>query len=346
VHRSARRLPLLALALAALALIAEPARAGEATDGTSAPASPGRAPELVTLRFGWPAALDAQVSYRRTRQRTGTADAVFSARWRQRAERDAAGWRIDTRDTRWEGDPPFPPEVAEEALRASEQVVQRIAPEGEFLGLENAEALRPVLARVFGEAGVAGPQAERAVALAEASARAEARELWNLGVGFWIDAELELGEPYVMQGEAELPLLPGVRADQSVEFRVRRRVPCVAGERAPRCVEVLLRSTPDRAALRRSARALVARLAGPGAEGALEDGTDPAELSAESELVLVTDPATLVPRRVVWTRSVRLGAGDHDVPAVEQVERREYDYRYPERAPAPKRKPGRRAARR
>ncbi len=342
--RSARRLPLLAGLLAAPVLLATPVRAAGPTGEAPAPAP--RGPELISMRFDWPAELEVQVDYRHTRQRTGTPDAVFSARWRQRAERDGAGWRIGTHDTRWEGEAPFPPEMAEEARRASEQVVQRIAPEGEFLALENADALRPVLARVFEERAPEA-QAERAVALAEASARAEAEELWNLGVGFWIDAELELGKPYVMQGEAELPLLPGVRAGQAVEFRVRRRVPCVAGEPAPRCVEVLLRSTPDGAALRRSSRALVARLAGPGAEAALEDSAHPAEVSAESELVLVTEPATLLPRRMVWTRWVRLGAGDPDAPAVEQVERREYDYRYPRpAAPAPKRKPPRRAARR
>ena len=339
----ARRLPLLEALLAALILLAAPARAAGPTE--EAPAQPARGPEVVSLRFDWPAALEAQVTYRHTRQRTGTPDAVFTARWLQSAERDGAGWRIVTRDTRWNGEAPFPPALAEEALRASEQVVQRIAPEGEFLELENADALRPVLVRVFEERAPEA-QAERAAALAEASARAEAEELWNLGVGFWIGAELELGKPYVMQGEAELPLLPGVRAAQAVEFRVRRRVPCVAGERAPRCVEVLLRSTPDRAALRRSSRALVARLAGPGAEAALGDSAHRAEVSAESELVLVTEPATLLPRRMVWTRSVRLGAGDPDEPAVEQVERREYDYRYPRPAPAPKRKPVRRAARR
>ncbi len=360
MHRPLRSLSI----LAALAL-ALPAWHGRADEPAEAPEAPARRPEVVTLRFAWPAEVDAQVSYRHSRRRTGAPPTVFAARWHQRAERDESGWRISTAGTRWEGEAPFPAEVAGEALRASERLVQRIAPGGEFQELEHAGALRPVLSRVYEEAGVPEAQAQRAVALAEAQARAEAHELWNLGVGFWIDAELELGEPYVMPGEAELPLLPGVRAAQSIEFRVRRRVPCAAGERAARCVEVLLRSTPDRDALRRSARAIEARLVGTGADrsgrpeptgaerveveqAAAGEPARRAELSAESELVLVTDPATLLPRRMVWTRSVRLGGADADAPGVEQVDRREYDYRYPAPAPAsaPKRKPGRRAARR
>lgn len=358
MRRSLHSLPV--LAALALALPVSPGRADEAAE---APEAAARRPQVVALRFDWPAEVDAQVSYRHTRRRTGAPPTVFSARWHQRAERDASGWRISTAGTRWEGEAPFPAEVAGEALRASERLVQRIAPGGEFQELENADALRPVLSRVYEEAGVPEAQAQRAVGLAEAQARAEAHELWNLGVGFWIDAELELGEPYVMPGEAELPLLPGVRAAQSIEFRVRRRVPCAAGERAARCVEVLLRSTPDRDALRRSARAIEARLVGaaraarPEPAGAERFEVEPvaageparrAELTAESELVLVTEPATLLPRRIVWTRSVRLGGADPDASGVEQVDRREYDYRYPAPAPAsaPKRKPGRRAARR
>jgi hypothetical protein len=366
LRRAPKTLPLLSALALLVCLEATPA-AADGPRGEDPPAPAGRGPEAVTLRFDWPAALDAQVSYRHTRRRTGAPATVFTARWHQRAEREPSGWRISTAGTRWEGEAPFPAEVAGEALRASERLVQRIAPGGQFRELENAEALRPVLARVYEEAGVPEAQAQRAVALAEAGARAEAEELWNLGVGFWIDAELELGEPYVMPGEAELPLLPGVRAGQSIEFQVRRRVPCGAGDRGPRCVEVLLRATPDRDALRRSARAIEARLVGAGAgarhapqrlpehaerpeieEAAAVEPALPEELTAESELVLVTDPATLLPRRMVWTRSVRLGGADRDAPGLEQVDRREYDYRYPEPAPATatKRKPPRRAARR
>lgn len=361
----------LRLLLAALALLLcpLPGRAAPGARRDEAPAPPAaRGPEVVTLRFAWPAPLAAEVSFRHTRRRTGAPASVFTAQWRQVAEREATGWRISTAGTRWAGEAPFPAEVAGEALEASERLVQRIAPGGEFQELENADALRPVLARVYDEAGIPEAQAQRAVTLAEAGARAEAEELWNLSVGFWIDAELELGEPYVMGGEAELPLLPGARAAQSIEFLVRRRVPCAAGERAARCVEVLLRATPDREALRRSARAIEARLLGAGGrhapqppprhedpparptveEAAAVEAPRPPELTAESELVLVTDPATLLPRRVVWTRSVRLGGADREAPAVEQVDRREYDYRYPAPAPAAEKRRAkiRRAARR
>jgi hypothetical protein len=317
--------PLLALALAA-ALVPAAARAEDA---------PARGPaEVVPLRFAWPEPARAKVTFRRTRLRTGERPGTFTARYETVAEAAEDGLALTTRGTSWRGDLPFPSALAADAIRATERVVQRVSPQGEFAGLDGVEALRPVLARVLEDARVPAEQAERALDLALAATRAEAEELWNLSVGFWTGADLGVGRTYVLQGEAALPLLPGVRAPQAVEFGVRRRVPCAAAERAPRCVEAWLRSTPDRAALERAAPALLARLAAPGddppaAEAALG-------LSVERSLVLVTDPATLLPRRVVWTRAVRLAGGEGTPPALEAVDRSEWDYRWLPPAPPPR----------
>ena len=319
------------LLAAALARALAPARAAAA----DAPApEPARA-EVVALRFAWPAAARAKVTYRRTRLRTGQPTGTFTARYETVAEGAPEGLRVATRGTTWRGDLPFAPALARDAIRASEQVVQRIRPAGEFVALEGVEALRPVLARVLDDARVPPEQAERALALALAAARADAEELWNLAVGFWTGADLRLGETYAMQSEAELPLLPGARVSQAVEFGVRLRVPCAAAERVPRCVEVVLRSVPDRAALEAAAPALLARLLPAGAAPPAEAAKD---LTAERALVLVTDPATLLPRRMVWTKAVRLGGGDRAPPVAEQVDRSEWDYRW--LPPAPPARPG------
>jgi len=314
--------PTLALLLATLAL---PARAAED--------APPRG-EVVSLRFAWPAPARARVTYRRTRLRTGSPRGTFTARYEALAEPTPEGLRVTTRATTWRGDLPFARALARDAIRASEAVVQRVGADGEFLGLEGIDALRPVLARVLDDAKVPPEQAERALALALVETRVEAEELWNLAVGFWTGADLRVAETYAMQSEAELPLLPGVRAPHAVEFSVRRRVPCAAAERASRCVEAVLRSVPDRAALERAAPQLLARVLPAGAEpaeGAVKD------LAAESELVLVTDPATLLPHRLVWTKAVRLGAREKGPADAEQVDRVEYDYRWLPPPPPPRR---------
>ena len=297
----------------------------------------GAAAEVVPLRFGWSAPARAKVTYRRTRIRTGQKAGTFTARYETVAEPGEEGeLRVSVRGTAWRGDLPVPPALAPEAIRAAEQVVQRVRAQGEFAGLEGVEAMRPVLARVLEDARIPPDQAERALGLALSATRAEAEEIWNLAVGFWSGADLRLGQTYELQSEAELPLLPGVRAPQAVQFGVRRRVPCAASERVARCVEVVLRSTPDRAALEAAAPALLARL--------LPEGEEPSEgaakeLSAERTLVLVTDPATLLPRRMVWTKAVRLGGGESEAPEAEHVDRSEWDWRWVPPAPLrPKRR--------
>lgn len=319
------------LALAAL-LLAALTPAGARGEGDA----PRRDDAVVDLRFDWPAPLRARVHYHRVRTRTAGPQSSFKARYEFRARREEDGLRISLGGTTWSGDLPFPRALAKQAIRASESVVQEVGPDGEFAGLHGVEAMRPVLSRLFEQAKVPLEAAERAIALAEAGMRAEARDLWNLEVGFWTGASLRVGERYVLQADGEIPLLPGARALHSVEFGVRRRVPCVPRGRALDCVEATIRATPDPGALERVGRALFARLA-PGVEPAERADLD---LSAESELLLVTEPATLLPRRVVWTKAARLRAGGEGPPLAEETDRSEYEYRYlPPEAPTRRRAP-------
>jgi hypothetical protein len=303
-------------------------------------------PKLVRLRFDWPASTEVQATQRRTRTRTGHAPVTTTTRFTQRLERREGTLRISTSGTTWEGDAPYPgsPAAVEGVLRAAERVMQVVSPEGEFRGLEGVEALRPALSRVL-EGSVPPEQLERALTFAEASMQLQAQEMWNLAVGFWIGADLELGERYVMRTEAEVPLAQTL-AEFEQEFSVRRRVPCSARDHDERCVEVTLRSAPDPAALPALARGVVAQLA-PEASGAVEALRG---LVMENELLLVTEPARLLPHRVVWTRTIRgtLGAAEGaggEPRLLEQVDRHEADYRYDAPRKKPPRKPKRAAPR-
>jgi hypothetical protein len=292
----------------------------------------GKGPDLAALRFAWPDRLTAGVAFRRSLSFTGVAERRFLARWTLRAERGEDGaMRIRTSGAEWDGDLPFPEGFAAHALRASERIVEVVDADGAFLHLEGLEAMRAVLAKLYELAEVSPPKAERAIGIAAAAMQGEAETLWNLEVGFWTGADLEVGETYEMESEGEPPLLPGVRTAQALEFKVRRRVPCTARDRAPRCVEVMLRSTPDPAVLPRIGRALLrevsARAPGPQGEPQVR------EVVAEDELVLVTEPATLLPHDVAWTRSVRVALDGEAPREVERVERTVYAYRYG--APAP-----------
>lgn len=291
----------------------------------AAPASPRRA-DTVALRFAWRTPLEAKVVYRRTVEQEGRPASVFTARFATRAERDGTRIRIASRDTTWSGDAPFPPGFADQALRASEQVVEVLDARGAFAGLEGTEAMRPVLAKIYALAEVPREQAARAVDLAEAALRTETEQLWNLQAGFWTGAELELGRTYAMEGEAAVPLAAGLRARHEVRFSARRRVPCEAGEREARCVELTLRTSSDPGALARAAPEILPALAKGGGSIPREEVR---EIAAEAEALVVTEPGTLLPHRLVWTKRLRATWGTAEgLASAEREERSEYEWRY------------------
>lgn len=313
-------------ALVALAAVAA------ASAARAAPARPARRPDVVALRYAWPDPLEARVTYRRTSARPGAPGTTFAAQWSTRATRERGTVRIATRNTSWSGDLPFPPGFADQALRASEQVVERVDRRGAFAGLEGVEAMRPVLAKIFALAEVPKDRAERAVALAEAAMRAETEELWNLQAGFWTGAKLELGETYTLSADAAVPLVPGARARQEVRFSARRRVPCAAGEDELRCVELTLRAIPDADALSGAKAAAVAALGD--AAGVVPSAVR--EVGAEAEALVVTEPATLVPHRLVWTKRLHVAwTTDEGLAAAEREDRSEYEWRYAAEPGAP-----------
>ena len=308
------------IALAALAAALSTATAARADDGRAP-----RSPEVVPLRFAWPDRVEARVTFRRTLATTGAPDRSLSGRWSLFAGRDPDGRiRLRTAGAEWDGDLPFPAGFAGQAIRAQEKVAEIVDADGAFVALDGLDPMRAVLAKIYDLAAVDRGSAERAVVLAEAGMVDEAETLWNLEVGFWAGADLELGEAYELESEGEPPLLRGTRAAQSLEFRVRRRVPCTAQDRAPRCVELTLRATPDPAILRRVGQALLRELEprGASAPGKLR------VVAAEDELFLVTDPATLLPQDLVWTRTIHAAVEGEHPRELEWAERTVYAYRY------------------
>jgi hypothetical protein len=325
-------LPRRLAALAALLAAAGTAAAPPIESVTGAPAA-AEADEAaaeqrrdLSLRFDWPRALEARVVYRRVFARTGAADRLFTARYTEKAVRAGDELRIGSSATRWEGEILYPADEVKPAIRASEAVVQRIGADGAFVGLENADALRPVLQRIYAEAGLGDDEAERVIARVEAAMVDEAREGWNLAVGFWIGAELDFGKAWEKELDAPTWLLPDLAVRNRVRMEARRRVPCTASERRARCVELTLHSEPDRGAFPALTRAIVAKLAGDG--DGLPEG-EVSEVGLSTDLTLVTEPSTLVPHGVVWRRAVRATVATDDGPReLEDVERTEWSWTY------------------
>lgn len=328
------RLPRLAAAVLTFTVASATRAAPPIESVTGAPAAaeaPARTRDL-TLRFAWPRSLEARVVYRRVFLRPDGGDRSFTARYTEKVERGADGIRIASSGTRWEGEVLYPADEVKPAMRASEAVVQVVDADGAFVGLENGDALRPVLERIYESAGLSEADAAQAIERVEASMIEEARAGWNLAVGFWIGAELDFGRAWEKEVDAPYWILPAVAVRNRVRMEARRRVPCSASERHAGCVELTLHSEPDRAALPALTRAIVARLAGEGR--ALPPG-EVQEVGVATDLTLVTEPATLVPHAVVWRRAVHATvAGPQGTQELEDVDRTEWSWSYVRRGPS------------
>jgi hypothetical protein len=62
------------------------------------------------------------------------------------------------------------------------------------------------------------------------------------------------------------------------------------------------------------------------------DAAEVREVAAEAEALVVVEPATLVPHRLVWTKRLRVTWGTGDgLRSAEREDRSEYAWRYPGR---------------
>jgi len=129
-------------------------------------------------------------------------------------------------------------------------------------------------------------------------------EDYNLQVGTWIDAALEQGVWYDMAAPLSLPLAPNLFLAHKIQFAFTRFVPCTADATELACAEIVLRATPDPAAI----KAIVEYVPD---KARLPPGQVP-RLWSVTYMRLVTDPATLQPytldarRHSYWS----LGAKD------------------------------------
>lgn len=277
---------------------------------------------VVRLRFAWPESAESSVTYTKVKKQTGKPEQKFTARYTNRAEKKGAEWQLSGSGTTWEGTAPFPPAFVEEGMRAAEKVVQIVSADLSQVRLEGAEAVEAVFEKMFAGSNVPEAQRQRIMEMTRTAMVAEANEMWTLAVGFWLGADLPLGKIHTGESEGELPMAPGTVVKFQLRFVAKKRIPC-AGEKQPRCVELSLRSVPDPKSVKPALEKFVTSLVPPGQtppKGLFE------RVNMENDLVLVTEPATLVPHRIAWTKKARIRSMGKDA---ETVDRSEYRYQYP-----------------
>jgi hypothetical protein len=135
---------------------------------------------------------------------------------------------------------------------------------------------------------------------------------WDLMVGAWKDAEMELGETYVGESEEVVAVLDNATARMNFEGRVLRRLPCRRGGVERQCVEVSMLSTIHPDDVRRVVTALVSRVAGKDITAEVKD----AKLTVTNRMSVITEPDGLIPHAythyqlVTFTTGLRDRSGD------------------------------------
>jgi hypothetical protein len=275
----------------------------------------------VTLKFGWHPS-DARITLKESRVTFDGGQIAHSraaaAFERHTGAAPAGGWSV-TYSHRfsgyepgvWPSDPGaqkrplvFPPAPLP-------TVDFKVSAGGEFVGVRNAKAFATRLTTWTDKLIRAGaPTGDRARDAADSvvgvTARdfspgmleADAAQNYQLETAMWVGATLEQGVWYEISAPMSLPGMSEFVVEQRIDFAFTRRLPCTAGAADRRCVEIVIRATPDPKSLAH----------------VLEDlgGAPPnslfADYFASTEVRIVTDPATLLPyareERVYWYASI------------------------------------------
>ncbi|WP_176063062.1 hypothetical protein [Anaeromyxobacter diazotrophicus] len=276
----------------------------------------------VELKFAWPDGFQSHVLIAHEARRSGAEPTGLIARQRMVAEKQGSEVRVSTRDVAARGNEPD----LESIVKINEALVQVVAPDGRF---RRAEGLDQALAAIK----TATPE-EREKAR-QALIRSTAFD-WELMVGAWAGEQLAPDQPKRKQLQGYVPHIVAVEALLEVEYGLEGRVPCTEQETERRCVQLSYRASlapGDRPAtldrLRRITTSEAAK-------------ATPEDVHADIELLLVTEPETLIPHRMTQRERLRLRLRLAEGRVVETEDRSEDTYLFSDRelsAPEPERKP-------
>lgn len=290
--------PLLALILAPLVVAAQ--------DPDTA------APDTASLRFGWPVGMRAHIELERVRVRTAGATPDTNAilvTYDLEVHDHPDGRQIRYLNFASPGlDAP-----ADDQRRLM-QMVSSIVPgyvvsdSGELLRVDQLSEVRAAMLGWVRTALDTLPPGGLETLLGEMLSEdvlfALAAQEWNALVGTWIGAELEVGAAYELEAEEPIPMLGNVMVPYRYELGVSARVPCTPGASETGCVELILRSHPDPEAIQPHLTAFVQRMLDAAGPGVTIPPIAYRQLEIETEIVVVSEPATLTPHALTITRMV------------------------------------------
>lgn len=314
-----RRLPALLLAAAL------PACAGAPATPTHEDAGP------VHLRFGWKAGDTARVTEQRVRRvdlgQEQHQERKIDSAWQLAVEpvqssegtKEQTALGVVARDLEIQGPGVDAFRATIERAMAAGRLV--VAADGTPIRVEGAAEVRDAFLGSLPAPLPAEAQAMLQAALDPAVLERKELDSWSQLVGFWLDAELELGRQYSAnsaQGNSKGAAAPRFR------FGATARVPCSAADAERRCVRLEMAGSPSNEEIAAAMNPLVTLLAkaAPGSDVQVE--------SVDERIAVVAEPETLRPWSFERSRTIsmkmRLGGDESRDGSVVESTIRRYDW--------------------
>lgn len=297
MRRSVAGLPILLLATAA-------SLGAQVRSGAAAPAA-----DSVTLHFAWPVGTEAHIEYHQVTDREGDRDQPshleIEGELTMHVHEHPQGLLVEHLDpivTRFRASPPFAPDDPHGAVfgrlgtPTPHYVVSR---EGKLVTVDGEPQLAAAISAILGPAATQSGTLEGLAQelLNQPLLMGTARERWNAAVGMWLDLTLQEGETAGAESQEANPLVPSVVLPYLYEFQLVGMEPCDAAKPAgAKCARLQMISLPDP---KEFTSAMNRALQQVGFMTMSFDG-----LAQHSEVELLTDPATLLPRELMLNKTV------------------------------------------
>ncbi len=189
----------------------------------------------------------------------------------------------------------LPPNVAD--AMASLTPSYRVSDAGDFIGLIAAqEQYDAVMAKLDIPEGLKkmlfGPFAPEALSNTT-------KTDWEFLVSKWKGKEIFLGKTITEQIESELPNAPGQTISEELTYEVQK-CPCDSDDSTNHCVQITGASSSEGEEFAKAFQAAIAKMTG------ISSVAKPVNAEMKSSFELILDPATLLPYKLVKTRTTNI----------------------------------------
>ena len=269
---------------------------------------------LVPLQFNWPGGVTATVTYDATRKKMqGPNESVHAMKGTYRLTTAAVDQGIAVRFDEVKLDVDLgqvavgPQRDFQEALlkALSGPPSYLVSTEGELIGLEDMTEFRANLSGVIDSVSTNLPPEARArfsatmdQVLTEETLMQSVAENWNRDVGFWVGSELPVGDWLEQAFTNRMAAMGGAEIPTVSRYRIAERTACVEGGE-PDCVRLEMTSQVRKESFAAALQKFMKQFAEQGAQ------VPPIkQLDQDQKVEIITDPKTLLPRRISSLKTV------------------------------------------